>query len=56
MTDHRLTCLGAAVRFAKKNNLLGIFVDAAALVSFGNVISVGFVAQGIFAGPSSVID
>lgn len=33
-TDHRLTCLGAAVTFSKKNNLLGVFIDAAVLVGF----------------------
>lgn len=31
--DDRLRSLGAAVEFAKDNNLLGIFVDAELLVS-----------------------
>jgi CDK inhibitor PHO81 len=34
VSDRRLSCLGAAVKFAKKNNLLGIFIDAAVLVRF----------------------
>jgi len=41
VTDRRLTCLGAAVKFSKKNNLLGVFVDAAVLVSLGNNVAVG---------------
>jgi hypothetical protein len=32
-SDDRLRSLGAAVEFAKDNNLLGIFVDAELLVS-----------------------
>ena len=42
VTDRRLTCLGAAVKFSKKNNLLGVFVDAAVLVSLGNNVAVGW--------------
>lgn len=40
VTDRRLTCLGAAVKFSKKNNLLGVFVDAAVLVSLANDVTV----------------
>jgi hypothetical protein len=36
-TDGRLACLGAAVNFSKKNNLLGVFIDAATLVSSDNI-------------------
>jgi len=38
VTDRRLTCLGATVKFSKMNNLLGIFVDAAALVQVPSLI------------------
>jgi len=37
-TDRRLTCLGAAVTFSKKNNLLGVFIDAAVLVQVPSLI------------------
>jgi CDK inhibitor PHO81 len=36
--DRRLTCLGAAVNFSKKNNLLGVFIDAAVLVTSDSVV------------------
>jgi len=38
VADRRLTCLGAAVKFSKKNNLLGVFIDAAVLVQVPSLI------------------
>ena len=45
VTDRRLTCLGAAVKFAKKNNLLGVFVDAAVLVSWADDVAVDWLCS-----------
>jgi len=38
VTDRRLSCLGAAVKFSKMNNLLGVFIDAAVLVEVPSLI------------------
>lgn len=48
--------VGAAVDFAKVNNLLGIFVDAELLVSYRRIFLIQATLIDVFADASTVID